>query len=125
MVAVEEPPPPLTVDEPSGTDNDGRTMLHSNRLSRAQEKEKLQTLNDRLVAYIDRVRCLEADNSRLVRELYSYKEHNTKEMAEVKKLFDSETRDLRTALDLESSVNSQLELNNKRKTMQLNEVGAQ
>lgn len=128
-VAVEDPPPPLTVDvtvdDPCGTDNDGRTVFHSNRSSRAQEKEQLQTLNDRLVTYIDRVRCLEAENSRLVRKLYSYKEHNVKEMAEVKKLFELEIRDLRSALDRESVVKSQLELDNKRKVMQLNEVDAQ
>jgi lamin B len=37
--------------------------------SRAQEKQDLANLNDRLASYIDRVRKLESENSRLTKQV--------------------------------------------------------
>lgn len=37
--------------------------------SRVQEKQDLANLNDRLAAYIDRVRKLESENSRLTKQV--------------------------------------------------------
>lgn len=52
----------------SATKGEGKerlSPLSPTRLSRLQEKEQLQSLNDRLAAYIDRVRQLELENNRL------------------------------------------------------------
>ena len=57
-------------------------------VSRVQEKNELASLNDRLAAYIDRVRQLEAENSRLSRMVQSQEETVTKEVTGIKGLYE-------------------------------------
>jgi lamin B len=47
-------------------------------LTRSQEKEQLQHLNDRLATYIDRVRQLESENQRLNYQVHITEESITK-----------------------------------------------
>jgi hypothetical protein len=42
-----------------------QSPLSPSKITRLKEKEELQSLNDRLVVYIDAVRRLESDNSQL------------------------------------------------------------
>ena len=50
------------------------------RISRMREKEDLQDLNNRLAAYIDRVRHLETENTRLTTQIETIEESMTKEV---------------------------------------------
>ena len=68
------------------------------RLTRMQEKEQLQGLNDRLAAYIDRVRFLEAENSRLSVQVRSTEETVTREVTSIKSLYESELAEARKLL---------------------------
>lgn len=57
------------------------------RHSRVAEKLELQSLNDRLAGYIDRVRFLEAENNRLVVEVKTVRETVTRESSNIKSVF--------------------------------------
>lgn len=96
--------------------------LSPTRFSRIQEKHELQNLNNRLAAYIDRVKYLETENSKLTRELHSSQEVTTREVTNVKVLFESEIEDLRNALDREAKEKSRLELENRRKVLEFEEI---
>lgn len=79
-------------------------------------------MNNRLAAYIDRVKYLEAENSKLTQELHSSEEVTTREVSNVKVLFESELEDLRNALDREAKQKSRLELENRRKILEIEEL---
>lgn len=64
-----------------------------------QEQEELQGLNDRLAAYIDKVRSLEAENSRLSLQVRSTEEVVRREVSSVKTLYETELAELRKLLD--------------------------
>ncbi|NXT03568.1 LAML3 protein, partial [Jacana jacana] len=69
------------------------------RLSRLQEKEELQQLNDRLAAYIERVRALEADNSALHQRLTEQEASSDRELESLRLNYQEELADARRALD--------------------------
>lgn len=69
------------------------------RISRLQEKEELQGLNDRLAAYIDKVRHLENENSRLMVAVKSTEETVTREVTSIKSLYENELEEARKVLD--------------------------
>ncbi|KAH9518452.1 hypothetical protein Btru_016841 [Bulinus truncatus] len=69
------------------------------RITRIQEQEELQGLNDRLAAYIDKVRSLEAENNRLSYQVKSTEEVVRREVTSVKTLYESELAELRKLLD--------------------------
>lgn len=98
------------------------TTLSPTRFSRIQEKHELQNLNNRLAAYIDRVKYLETENSKLTHELHCSQEVTTREVSNVKVLFEAELDDLRNALDREAKEKSRLELEIRRKTGELIEL---
>lgn len=56
-------------------------------------------LNDRLAAYIDKVRNLELENSRLEQQVSSIEEVTTREVTSVRNLYDKELSQARKALD--------------------------
>lgn len=57
------------------------TPLSPTRISRLQEKQELQHLNDRLAVYIDRVRALELENNRLTVKVSEKEEVSTREVS--------------------------------------------
>ncbi|XP_010875421.1 lamin L3 isoform X1 [Esox lucius] len=69
------------------------------RLSRSQEKEELSNLNDRLAAYIERVRQLENDKSSMLLLLEEKEESTTRETANIRRLYEAELADARNSLD--------------------------
>uniref|UniRef100_A0A8D0G6J2 Lamin-L(III) n=1 Tax=Sphenodon punctatus TaxID=8508 RepID=A0A8D0G6J2_SPHPU len=86
----------------------GRTLSRSSalsspvsptRLSRQQEKEDLRQLNDRLAAYIDRVRALEADKSLLQRRVEEQEESSSRELGNLRLRYETELADARRTLD--------------------------
>ncbi|XP_015253805.1 PREDICTED: lamin-B2 [Cyprinodon variegatus] len=75
------------------------TPLSPTRISRLQEKQDLQHLNDRLAVYIDRVRSLEVENDRLMVKVSEKEEVTTREVTGLKALYEAELADARRVLD--------------------------
>jgi len=73
--------------------------LSPTKISRTEEKRQLGQLNDRLAAYIDRVRSLELENSRLEQQVMSIEETTTREVTSVRSMYDKELAQARKALD--------------------------
>lgn len=80
------------------------------RISRQQEKEELQGLNDRLAAYIDKVRFLENENNRLQVAVRSTEETVTREVTSIKSLYETELEDARKLLDDTSKEKAKLQI---------------
>ena len=79
-------------------------------IARVQEKQELASLNDRLAAYIDRVRQLETDNSRLVRQVQTQEETVTREVSNIKGLYETELSDARRLLDETAKQKAKLQI---------------
>ncbi|XP_040425523.1 lamin-L(III)-like isoform X1 [Cygnus olor] len=73
--------------------------LSPTRLSRLQEKEELRQLNDRLAAYIERVRALEADKTALRQRLAEQEAGSGRELGCLRLRYEAELADARRALD--------------------------
>lgn len=74
-------------------------MPESSRLSRKEEKLTLQNLNNRLAGYIDKVRQLQRDNAKLNKQIKHIEEYQSKEVTNVKQIYDTEIDSLKEALD--------------------------
>jgi lamin B len=88
--------------------------LSPTRHSRIVEKDALQNLNDRLAAYIDRVRNLESENARLTTEITCYRDTTTREVTNIKGMYEHELSDARKLLDETSKEKAKLEIDIKR-----------
>lgn len=88
--------------------------LSPTRHSRLQEKAELQGLNDRLAAYIDRVRNLETDNARLSIEVNTIRDTINREANSIKGMYESELSDARRLLDDTAREKAKLEIDIKR-----------
>lgn len=89
----------------------GRTRPPSpTTISRAQEKEELAHLNDRFATYIDRVRFLEGENSRLSKIIQTQEETVTRETSNIKGLYESELADARRLLDETAREKAELQI---------------
>ncbi|NXY28840.1 LAML3 protein, partial [Pomatorhinus ruficollis] len=84
---------------PAGGSRSAESPLSPARLSRLQEKEELRQLNDRLAAYIERVRALEADKSALQQRLSEHQEGSDRELGCLRLHYEAELADARRALD--------------------------
>lgn len=77
----------------------------------------MQGLNDRLANYIDRVRYLEAENSRLSVQVQSTEEVVKREVSSVKSLYETELADARRLLDETAKEKARIQIEaNKYKT---------
>lgn len=90
------------------------TALSPSRRSRMHEKNSLMNLNDRLAGYIERVRFLEQDNSRLSMEMSAYQDTANREVASLKAIYESELADARKLLDETAREKAKLEIDAKR-----------
>lgn len=88
--------------------------LSPTRYSRLQEKQDLQNLNDRLACYIEKVRHLETENSRLTREVQTTQETVTREVSNIKSMYEHELSDARKLLDETARERAKLEIDTKR-----------
>lgn len=79
-------------------------------LSRAQEKEQLETLNNRLAVYIDTVRRLEHDNRELKSIIASYSDTYEVETSKVKQLYERELEDAKKLIEELAREKSRLEI---------------
>ncbi|XP_071747127.1 lamin-B1.S isoform X6 [Lepeophtheirus salmonis] len=85
-------------------------MPESSRLTRKEEKMSLQNLNNRLASYIDRVRQLQNENNKLSHQIKTVEEYQSKELCNVKDLYDKQTEELKEALDTMNKQYNQLKV---------------
>lgn len=105
-VPTSQPPPPPNVRPAS--------PLSPTRHSRLVEKVELQNLNDRLAVYIDRVRFLETENSRLNVLIQTSTETLNRETSNIKQMYEHELTDARKLLDETAKEKAKLEIDMKR-----------
>ncbi|XP_076618336.1 lamin Dm0 isoform X2 [Colletes latitarsis] len=105
-------PPQFSTSTPVG--QRPGSPLSPTRYSRLQEKQDLQNLNDRLACYIDKVRHLESENSRLTREVQTTQETITREVSNIKSMYEHELSDARKLLDDTARERAKLEIDTKR-----------
>lgn len=67
--------------------------------SRSQEKDELRNLNDRLANYIQRVQELESQRASILLHLEEKGESKSREMGNVRRLYEEELADVRKTLD--------------------------
>jgi len=82
--------------------------------NRVQEKEELSDLNDRLASYIDLMRSLESQNAKLSQEINCTQENRTREIGNVKSMFEAELAESRRMLDDTSKEKALLKLENNK-----------
>ncbi|XP_014250523.1 lamin Dm0 [Cimex lectularius] len=99
---------------PQSSQGQNVSPLSPTRYSRLHEKEELANLNDRLACYIDRVRHLETENSRLTREVRTSQETITREVTSVKSMYEHELSETRKLVDELSKEKAKLEIDIKR-----------
>lgn len=105
---------PIPINTPPTQHVRPSSPLSPTRQSRLQEKVDLQNLNDRLACYIDRVRYLEGENSRLTMEIQTSRETVTRETSNIKSMYDHELSDARKLLDETAREKAKLEIDIKR-----------
>ncbi|KAM7013004.1 lamin-B2 [Tautogolabrus adspersus] len=98
------------------------TPLSPTRISRLQEKQDLQHLNDRLAVYIDRVRSLELENDRLMVKVSEKEEVTTREVSGLKALYEAELADARRVLDETARDRARLQIDLGKAQSELEEV---
>ncbi|KAM6217717.1 lamin [Rhynchocyon petersi] len=86
------------------------TPLSPTRITRLQEKEDLQELNDRLAVYIDRVRSLETENAGLRLRITESEEVVSREVSGIKTAYEAELGDARKTLDSVAKERARLQL---------------
>jgi len=69
------------------------------KLTRNEEKEHMQANNNRLANYIDKVRQLQTENRRMTKQIQVIEESQVKEIRDVRKMYDREVQDLKSAID--------------------------
>uniref|UniRef100_A0A1W7REK9 Prelamin-A/C n=1 Tax=Agkistrodon contortrix contortrix TaxID=8713 RepID=A0A1W7REK9_AGKCO len=80
------------------------------RITRLQEKEELQDLNDRLAVYIDKVRSLESENAGLRLRVTESEEEVSREVTGIKAAYQAELADARKTLDSVAKERARLQL---------------
>ena len=101
-----------------------RSPLSPSRITRLQEKEEMQNLNDRLVVYIDTVRRLESENSRLQSLVCTFNENSSRDISEIKNLYQNELEDAKRLIDELAKEKAKFEIQVNKLRADLEETSA-
>lgn len=85
-------------------------LVSSAKQNREKEKKELQDLNQRFAKYIEKVRFLEAQNKKLVKELETLRGSWGKETREIKTRYQAELAESRAEVDDTLRAKAQLEI---------------
>jgi len=85
-------------------------MPEVSKLSRKEEKQCLQNLNNRLAGFIDHVRNLEQKNFSLTKKMKSLSEHQASEITHVKDMYNQQIDNLKASLESTNKQYNQLKL---------------
>ena len=95
-------------------------------LNRAEEKEAMMTNNNKLANYIDNVRRLQKENTRMCKQIEVIESSQAEEIKNIKSIYDRELNDLKNSIqkmrdnykDLQSRSETVLTENQDLKKMQ-------
>lgn len=113
---------PASSSQAGASASQSRTPLSPTRLSRLQEKVELQGLNDRLAAYIDKVRQLENENNRLTVQITTTQDSISREVSSVRSSYEKELADTRQLLDETAREKARLQLDAGRYKAEIGEL---
>ena len=105
-----------------GTPDSSRRPSSPTVLSRLQEKNELAGLNDRLALYIEKVRSLETENSRLTKIVSSQETTQTTDVSKIKAMYEDELKTARKLLDDISKEKASLQIENYNVKAELNDL---
>ena len=83
-------------------------------LSRTEEKEAMKTNNNKLANYIDNVRRLQNENSKMIKQIEVIESSQTKEISDLREIYDREIGDLKTAIRRMQDNYKDLQANSER-----------
>ena len=91
------------------------------KMTRIQEKAELQHLNDRLATYIEKVKSLEEQNTKLTTEVTTTRITYEKEVESVKSMYEAELADARRLLDDTAKDKAREQIENRKNTAMADE----
>ena len=97
----------------------------NSRRTRQQEKEELASLNDRFLAYKERIRTLTEQNTHLQYEIEQVTVRSGRDMEEMKKLYDKELADARRLIDETAKEKAKQQLNASKYLARVKELEAE
>jgi len=83
-------------------------------LSRTEEKEAMKTNNNKLANYIDNVRRLQNENSKMIKQIEVIESSQTKEISDLREIYDREIGDLKSAIKRMQDNYKDLQANSER-----------
>ena len=90
--------------------------------TRVEEKHQLESLNDRLAAYIDRNRKLQQENQKLYQIVQTSQETLSIEKTNVKNLYEQELEDARRLLDQTANEKARVQIDLKKVSEERDEL---
>jgi uncharacterized protein (UPF0335 family) len=111
-----------TESNASGTNTTDSSPTASAKWSRQQEKEQFSHLNDRLAAYIEKVRNLETENARLAVQIREVETTERKEKNNLSAQYEAKIADIRKQLDAITRNKAKLEIERAKAADGFNEL---
>ncbi|KAK3733282.1 hypothetical protein QZH41_011128 [Actinostola sp. cb2023] len=99
MATAMKSPASSSVQTPENPRIRSQSFVSPSKMSRTQEKLELQHLNDRLATYIERMKVLEEQNTKLRSEVTVSKESVEREINGIKRMYESELAEARRLVD--------------------------